>query len=258
MMKKVIRKNNGITLVSVSVAVIIILILTPVIIYNVRDSLGISNLKAMQNDIQNLRDMVSNYYSINGKIPAKIKYTNTENIERIRNAGVISEKVDIGDLGVRELSQRTIGSIVNEINRSYRNTINNGGAAVCHECLSITRDAREIIGLDGVKFYCKDCIDSKDILSRCVVCGKRLREKGKLQEENRDNKLCMCKECYDRYYSPSKYEEESMVESIGMGEGRKIESMTEDEINKWIHYRPLRPEQIERLEKLKEVKGGKR
>lgn len=167
-------------------------------------------------------------------------------------------KVDIGDLGVRELSQRTIGSIVNEINRSYRNTINNGGAAVCHECLSITRDAREIIGLDGVKFYCKDCIDSKDILSRCVVCGKRLREKGKLQEENRDNKLCMCKECYDGYYSPSKYEEESMVESIGMGEGRKLVDMTEDEFNKWIHYRPLRPEQIERLVKIKEVKGGKR
>ena len=105
MKKRIMSKNNGITMVSLAIVVIVILILTGVLIYNVKDSLGISNLKAMQNDIQNLRDMVSNYYSINGKIPAKIKDTNTENIERIRAAGVISEKVDIGDFYIIDLKE---------------------------------------------------------------------------------------------------------------------------------------------------------
>lgn len=105
MMKKVINRNNGVTLVSLAIVVTVILILTGVLIYNVKDSLGVSKLKAMQNDIQNLRDMVSNYYSINGKIPAKLRYTNTENIERIRNAGVISEKVDIGDFYIIDLEE---------------------------------------------------------------------------------------------------------------------------------------------------------
>ena len=105
MMKKVIRKNNGITLVSVSIVVIVILILTAVIIYNIRDSLGINNLQAMQNDIQNLRDKVNNYYSINGKIPAELRYTNEDNLAKIREAGVISEKVDIGDYYIIDLDE---------------------------------------------------------------------------------------------------------------------------------------------------------
>ena len=59
----------------------------------------------MQNDIQNLRDAVSNYYSINGSIPAKLKYTNTDNINRIKDAGVINEKADTGDFYIIDLKE---------------------------------------------------------------------------------------------------------------------------------------------------------
>ena len=105
MMNKVISKTKGVTLVSLTIVIIVILILTGVIIYNIRDSLGISKLRELQNDIQNLRDLVNNYYATNGKIPAKLKYTNTGNIEKIRDAGVISEKVDIGDFYIIDLSE---------------------------------------------------------------------------------------------------------------------------------------------------------
>ena len=105
MKKKSIRKNNGVTMISLVIVVMVILILTGVLIYNVKDSLGTSNLKEMQNDIQNLREMVNNYYATNGKIPAKLKYTNEANIEKIRNAGVISEKIDIGDFYIIDLKE---------------------------------------------------------------------------------------------------------------------------------------------------------
>ena len=105
MMNKFISKTKGVTLVSLTIVIIVILILTGVIIYNIRDSLGISKLRELQNDIQNLRELVNNYYATNGKIPAKLKYTNTGNIEKIRDAGVISEKVDIGDFYIIDLSE---------------------------------------------------------------------------------------------------------------------------------------------------------
>ena len=98
-------KKRGVTLVSLTIVVTVILILTGVIIYNIRDSLGISKLREMQNDIQNLRELVNNYYATNGKIPAKLKYTNVANIEKIKDAGVISEKVDIGDFYIIDLSE---------------------------------------------------------------------------------------------------------------------------------------------------------
>ena len=99
------NKKRGVTLVSLTTVVTVILILTGVIIYNIRDSLGISKLRELQNDIQNLRELVNNYYATNGKIPAKLKCTNTGNIEKIRDAGVISEKVDIGDFYIIDLSE---------------------------------------------------------------------------------------------------------------------------------------------------------
>ena len=105
MMNKVISKTKGVTLVSLTIVIIVILILTGVIIYNIRDSLGISKLRELQNDIQNLRELVNNYYATNGKIPAKLKYTNAGNIEKIKDAGVISEKVDIGDFYIIDLSE---------------------------------------------------------------------------------------------------------------------------------------------------------
>ena len=72
MMKKIVNNEKGITLVSLAIAVIVILILTSVIIYNVKDSLVIGNLKKMQTDIQNLREKVGYYYSIYNAIPAKL------------------------------------------------------------------------------------------------------------------------------------------------------------------------------------------
>ena len=105
MKKSFFNNNKGITLVSVAIAVTLILILTGVIIYNVKDNLGMGKLQEMQNDIKNLRDLVSNYYADNGKIPAKLKYTNEENLERIENSGVISENIDIGDFYIIDLKE---------------------------------------------------------------------------------------------------------------------------------------------------------
>ncbi len=101
MIKEKVKNAKGISLVSLAIAVIVLVILANIIIYNARDSLKVGNLKEMQNDIENLTDKISNYYAQNGKIPAKLEYPN---IDHLKVAGVISEEVDIGKFLVIDLS----------------------------------------------------------------------------------------------------------------------------------------------------------
>lgn len=104
MINSKIKSIRGISLVSLTIATIVLVILANVIIYNVRDNLKVGKLKEMQDDIENLRDKVSSYYAQNGKIPADLTYTNTDAIGKIGDAGVISDAVDTGDFFVIDLS----------------------------------------------------------------------------------------------------------------------------------------------------------
>ena len=81
-----IKQEKGITLIALSIAVIIILTITGMIVYSARDSIYIRNLTNMQNDIANLRDKVSSYYSQYGKLPAETEYTNTSNLSGVIGA----------------------------------------------------------------------------------------------------------------------------------------------------------------------------
>ena len=98
-MKNFFKSQRGINLITLSVTVIVILILTNIILYNVKDNLGIQKLKNMQADIENLRDKVYAYDMQYGEIPVyyiqnsenqneKVEYTNTQ---AIKDAGVISD-----------------------------------------------------------------------------------------------------------------------------------------------------------------------
>lgn len=71
-----IKNNRGITVISLSIAVIIILIVTGMLVYSAKDSVYVKNLTSMQNDISNLRDKISLYYSQYGALPASTEFKN--------------------------------------------------------------------------------------------------------------------------------------------------------------------------------------
>ena len=98
MIKNKIRNNKGITLTSLVITVIALILITGIIIYNLKDNLKVKNLQRLQNDISNLRDKISSYYMKTGSIPAKGKYTNTNHINTISSA------VDTGDFLVIDLA----------------------------------------------------------------------------------------------------------------------------------------------------------
>lgn len=68
MIKKIVNNQKGVSLVTLTITVIVILILTGIVLYNVKDNLGVQKLKSMQADIENLRDKIESYYIECGNI----------------------------------------------------------------------------------------------------------------------------------------------------------------------------------------------
>ena len=94
-----IKKDRGVTVVALTITVIIILTITGLIVYTARDSIYIKNLTNLQNDISNLRDKISLYYSEYADIPASTEYSDVSNLQ---SAGVIGAN-DTGKFFIIEL-----------------------------------------------------------------------------------------------------------------------------------------------------------
>ena len=84
MIKKTIKSKKGITLVTLSIAIIIMLIITSTLIFNISTGTKVKALNDMYHDIEKLKDKVDIYYSKYRSIPVvKTKYENIENIVSI-------------------------------------------------------------------------------------------------------------------------------------------------------------------------------
>ena len=167
MINKIIKNQRGINLISLAISVIVILVLTGTILYNVKDNLGIQNLRNMQSDIQNLREKVSSYYAQYGKIPANEtnKYTN---IDHLNEAGIISQQVDIGDFYVIDLS--ALENLTLRYGQDYKK-VNIEDINTLQDLYIINETSHNIfyvrgITLDGEKFYTdytKDDVDKVEV-----------------------------------------------------------------------------------------------
>ncbi len=95
MIKEQMKKERGITLVALVIAITILIIMIDVIIYNFKDRLEVENLKEMQTDIENLSDKISAYYVQYGKIPASIEYP----IDLINQQTNMTDVISTADTG---------------------------------------------------------------------------------------------------------------------------------------------------------------
>lgn len=107
------ENNRGISLTSLAITITVILIMTSVIIYNLRDNIKLEKFKNLENDIENLRDKISIYYAQYGAIPAKGEYTNVGYIDSI------SDVVDTGKFLVIDLS--ALDNLTLNYGRDYEN-----------------------------------------------------------------------------------------------------------------------------------------
>lgn len=79
-----IKEQKGITLLILSVAVVIMLIISTILIYNATRGIDNTYLTNMYNDISVLKDKVSVYYVRHGKLPVlNFTYPNVEKLKGI-------------------------------------------------------------------------------------------------------------------------------------------------------------------------------
>lgn len=133
-MKKILKQEKGISLMSLAVAIIILVIITNILVYRAKDNVYIKNLTNMYNDISNLREKISNYYSTYGDIPAKVKYENEQEIEKLKEAKVIGVNDSENEYYVIELS--ALEGLTLNFGREYE-TIKNMG--------TITQDGQALV-----------------------------------------------------------------------------------------------------------------
>ena len=140
--------SKGVSLLSLVITIIILVIITNVLLYNLKSDLGVTNLRNMQNDISNLREKISSYYAKNGKIPAKLEYSNTENINNINS---ISESADTGKFYVIDL--KVLDNLTLNYGQDYKNIENNWNQTQIDELSDlyiINETSHNIFYVDGI------------------------------------------------------------------------------------------------------------
>ena len=93
-MKKNIKNNKGLTLISLVVAVSILIIISTMLVYNAKNGSKMRTLYLMENDIELLNDKISAFYTKYGALPIEIQYIFTDRIQEIHDANQLNNKFD--------------------------------------------------------------------------------------------------------------------------------------------------------------------
>ena len=84
------RSQKGINIITLSVAIIILVLITSVLVYNSKDGVKIRNLKDLYNDVELLDNKIAAYYTEHGDIPKLKNSSNGENI-KYENLGFLND-----------------------------------------------------------------------------------------------------------------------------------------------------------------------
>ena len=149
-MKKI-KNTKGIALVSLTIAVIILVVLTSMLVYNAKNGIKMRTLKMMQNDIDLLSDEISSYYVKYGDIPAEIEYLGDINFEKQPND---DDKYYVIDLSAFEDITLNYGLDYNNITSSA-DTQNYNDVYIVNKQSMHVYYARGI-EMDGIMYYTND------------------------------------------------------------------------------------------------------
>ena len=99
------KSEKGVSLITLGLAIIILIIITNILIYNAKDSVQIEKITNLYNDIELLSEKISTYYSEKEELPIDILYENTNNLPK-------TEKDEEGQFYVIDL-EKLVGVTLN-------------------------------------------------------------------------------------------------------------------------------------------------
>ncbi len=153
-MNKLKRKNKGITLITLVIAVTILIIISSLLVYNAKNGIKMRNLKMMYNDIELLSDKVEAYNAKYGALPAEIEYWGTRYFSPEPND---NDKYYVIDLHALDGISLNYGSDFENIT-SEQDTLNYDNLYIINEQSHHIYYARGI-EMDGVLYYTADSDD---------------------------------------------------------------------------------------------------
>ena len=166
-MNNKLKNSKGVTLVTLIVTIIVLLIVSNVTIYSVKNNLGIEKLKNMQNDIENLSDKISAYYNQYGTLPIiDEEYTNTN---EIKDAGLINKNVDKGKFYIIDLS--ALENLTLTYGKDFKNIKNTSDKNTLKDIYIINETSHNIFYVKGIKLddkmfytnYMEDQVDKEAV-----------------------------------------------------------------------------------------------
>lgn len=162
------KKIKGLSLISLTIAVVILIIISSLLIYNAKNGVKIRAYKMLQNDVQLLEDKVNAYYVKYSAIPAEIEYKNTTLLERMFNENKKSPN-DGEEYYVIDL--KALEGVTLNYGKDYENISTEDDTRKYEDVYIINKESHHIyyvkgINFDGKWYYTNENDDEVNVVER--------------------------------------------------------------------------------------------
>ena len=172
-MKKNNSKQSGLSLISLTITVIVLVVITSTLIFNAKNGIKMRALNLMENDIEMLDDKINAYYVRYGALPIEIKYIGDIFFTPQANDGPDYYVIDLKALEGMTLNY---GLDFNKIN-TEEDTLEYTDAYIINENSQNIYYAKGI-QMDGVWYYTTTRSDLVPMQITSVLEIKEINEKG--------------------------------------------------------------------------------
>lgn len=164
------NKQKGISLISLTITVIVLIIITSMLIYNAKNGIRVRALRMMENDIEVLDDKINAYYIRYGTLPIEIKYIGDINFTPQANDG---EEYYVIDLRAIEGITLNYGLDFNSITNE-NDTIEKDDVYIINERSHHIYYAKGI-QMDGAWYYTTEVVEEVPVK---IIARLEMEEKG--------------------------------------------------------------------------------
>lgn len=152
-------------MIALSIAIIILAILTSMLTYYSTDSIEIKKLNNMYNDIEQLQEKVSLYYYENEKIPILTKYTGVATIIGNQKSNLDGENYYVIDLAKLKNVELNLGKDYKSVKKQYQ--VEGFNLYEYTDIYVINEDSHNVYYLKGIKveektYYTKPQTENKE------------------------------------------------------------------------------------------------
>lgn len=170
-MKVNLKSSRGITMIVLSIAIIILAIVTSMLAYYSSDAIDIKKLNNMYNDIELLSQKVSMYFYENEKIPILVQYLNVAEILGEQKSNLDNDTYYVIDLSKLENLELNFGKDFKEVKNSYSN--DDFDISEYKDLYIINEQSHNIyyvkgITADGKTYYAKPKTDEEQIEMKII------------------------------------------------------------------------------------------